>query len=166
MLEQFTRNALRRLVALVALSVVASSAIAADELVKCTASAGECEKQIRAMLTGRTYIGFKLAESRWGIVIKSVVPESPAALAGLRVGDRIFALNGEDASKADVAEFKQMLANAKSSNGRITFGIVRAGTVLRITTRIEQMTKEQIDKVVAAHLRDAHQLETHAGGDH
>jgi predicted metalloprotease with PDZ domain len=167
MVHHSDRHIVRRLVAVLALSLVASApSFAAEELVKCTASARQCERQIREMLSGRTYLGFKLAESRWGIVIRSVVPDGPAALAGLRAGDRIFAINGEDASKADIAEFKRMLSAAKTPNGRISFGVVRAGQVFRATARFEQMSKEQIDKVVAAHLKEAHQVETHAGGDH
>ena len=150
-----------------------SPPVFADELVKCSASAKECEQQIREMLGGRTYLGVKFGESRWGIVITSVVSESPAALSGLRNGDRVYALNGKDASKLTISEFKALLNQAKGT-GRVSFGIVRAGQVLRITTRLEVMSKEQVDKVVAAHLKEAHdapvqssrQAENHSGGNH
>lgn len=166
MTDRFNSASLRQMVAAVALSFVTTTSMAGpDELVKCNASARECEQQIRGMLAGKTYLGVKLGESRWGVVVTSVVPESPAALAGLLAGDRIYSVNGVDSSKADVAEFKRMLARAKNT-GRISFGVVRAGTVLRVNTRLERMSREQVDKVVVTHFRSAHQLEGPAGGNH
>lgn len=164
MTERFT--SLRQLVAIVALILSTTSAVAGpEELVRCNASARECEQQIREMLAGKTYLGIKLGESRWGVVVTAVVPESPAALAGLRAGDRIYAINGEDSSKSDVAEFKRMLGRAKNT-GRISFGVVRAGNVIRVNTRLERMSREQVDKVVATHLRSAHQGDGPTGGSH
>jgi predicted metalloprotease with PDZ domain len=157
------------IVAAIVLMLTAASLAAkpyADDTQRCTAPAKECEQQIREMLVGKTYLGVKLTESRWGIVVKSVVQDSPAALAGLRAGDRIFAINGRDASKADITEFKKMLSTAKGS-GKVSLNVVRAGTVIRIYARLEQMSKEQIDKVVENHLREAHQSgEPQSAGNH
>jgi predicted metalloprotease with PDZ domain len=153
---------LQRLLKFCAVSLVAGAALAADQTQRCTAPAKVCEQQIRSMLTGRTYLGVKLTESRWGIVVASVVKDSPADLAGIRAGDRIFAINGRDASKADIAEFKRKLSSVRQT-GKVTFSIVRSGTVTRISARLEQMSKEQVDKVVENHLREAHQGEIHTG---
>lgn len=153
---------IRYLISLFAAAVVATAAISDDQAHRCPAQAKVCEQQIRALLAGKPYFGARFSESRWGIVVKSVVRDSPAGRAGFVAGDRIFAVNGQDATKADIAEFKRMLTNARSN--KVTLAIVRANRVARITVRLEQMTKEQVDKVVEKHLRAAHTAEQRASG--
>lgn len=153
-----------RILAVIAFSfLTASSSVAQEVQQKCTASASECELQIRQMLAGKTYLGVKITQSRWGLVLQSVAPGSPAAAAGLEPGDRIFAVNGKITSKADIAAFKRMIGQVKGSKA-LNLTIVRAGQVRRVYLRPQHLSKEQVDKVVAAHFRDAHQIDTHAGG--
>jgi predicted metalloprotease with PDZ domain len=142
-------------------ATVALPAFPSDENRGCSAASKQCELQIRSMLAGRVYLGVRLAESRWGLLVKSVVPDSPAAHAGLKAGDRIFTINGRDLSKADIADFKRVLEEAKTS-GRVYFGVARAGSVQRIFARLETMSRDQIEKVIASHLRDAHDIDANA----
>lgn len=153
---------IRNLVSMFAAGALATAAIGMDQTQRCTAPAKTCAQQIRSLLAGKPYFGAKYSESRWGIVVRSVDAGSPAARGGLRTGDRIFAVNGQDATKADIAEFKRMLSATRSN--RVTLAIVRADRVARLTIRIEQLTKEQIDKVVENHIREAHQPEQQARG--
>lgn len=150
----------QRFVAALALTMAAVSAIGADEQ-KCSSAARDCEIQIRQMLAGKTYLGVKLTQSRWGLVVQSVSPKSPAALGGLQEGDRLFAVNGKICSKADAAEFKRMVGQVRG-NKALHLTIVRAGQVRKVYIRPEHLSKAQVDKVVATHLREAHQT---AGGD-
>lgn len=144
----------KRILAVLALITAATTLFAADEI-RCTGSPHECEQQIREMLAGRRYLGVKLTETRWGLEVQSVVPESPAARAGLRVGDRILAVNGKDCSRAKVKDFKKIMNDAKAA-GKVTIAVVRAGAITWVYANIDALSKEQIDKIVAAHLRDAH----------
>jgi predicted metalloprotease with PDZ domain len=150
---------------------LAAVALAADEpqQQKCTSSAQECELQIRQMLAGKTYLGVKLAQSRWGLVVTSVADQSPAKDGGLRPEDRIFAINGKNCSKADVAEFKRLIGQVRG-NKTINLTIVRAGQVRRVYLRPQHLSREQVDKVVSTHLKQAHAVgqpsETHASGAH
>jgi predicted metalloprotease with PDZ domain len=129
----------------------------ADASRKCEASAKDCELQIREMLAGKRYLGAKFEESRWGMVIAHVEPDSPAAVAGLNVSDRVFAVNGKEATKGGFKRFKALLNEAAAKEGgRVYFTIIRVGRVLRIAVRMTVMSKEAIDKVVAAHLKEAH----------
>lgn len=41
-------------------------------------------------------LGVSLRYSHEGVVVESVVPDSPAARAGLQVGDKLYAINGEN----------------------------------------------------------------------
>lgn len=129
----------------------------ADASKKCEASARYCEQQIREMLSGKRHLGARVEESRWGIVITHIYPDSSAERAGLQVGDRIYALNGKEASKGGTAGFKALLNEAASKEGgRVYFTVIRVGRILRIQARMSVLSKEQIDKVVAAHLKEAH----------
>lgn len=134
----------------------AGGAYADDASASCSATATECARQIRAMMEGKAFLGVKLQESRWGVEVKSVVHGSPAAAAGLRDGDRIYAINGKEISASDLPEVKKMISNV-GPNGRIYLTVVRYGTVLTLQPRLRRMSDAQITKVVASHLRMAHQ---------
>lgn len=117
------------------------------------------------MLTGRRYLGLQIVELRPGLVIKSVVANSPAARAGLKANDRLIAVNGRTLAEATAPEFKQLLANAKET-GRLWMIVQRRGAYRKIEVRLEPYTKEQISKIVAQHLAQAHTVQPNTAGSH
>ena len=122
---------------------------------KCTASAKECETQIRKMLAGQKYLGVHLADSEKGIVVRSIMPESPAWYADLRVGDILTGVEGRSARSMKVKDIKPLIDRAKS-RGTIMMIVRRGGALDRADMRFAVMGKEQLDKIVAAHLKEAH----------
>lgn len=132
-----------------------ASLASADDKAKCTAAADECETQIREMLAGRKYIGLKVAKTNAGILVTSVVPGSPGERAGVRAGDRIVTINGRDCTAAKVTIVKEIL-NATKEGYKVSFTVDRSGYFRRLDVRVEVLSKGQIDKAVAAHLREAH----------
>ncbi|MFM9059869.1 MAG: M20/M25/M40 family metallo-hydrolase [Planctomycetaceae bacterium] len=76
---------------------------------------------------------------RWGIgsrpdpgeptapVVVRVTPESPAAVAGLLVGDRIVAVDG-----TAVASHDAMIARMRAAVGQVTLEVDRAGVITRL----------------------------------
>lgn len=122
------------------------------------------------MLEGRAYLGVKLAESRFGVEVRSVVPGSPADAAGLKAGDRIYSINGRELSTSDLPSVKKIISKVGPS-GRLQLTVVRFGTVFSLQARPQRMSKAQIQKVVSAHLQMAHDLkptssaEVHARAD-
>jgi predicted metalloprotease with PDZ domain len=124
---------------------------------KCPLSAQECEKQIREMLSGKRYLGVKLEETRHGLVITRVVPDSPAEFYGLHEGDRILSVNGIDCTGAKINAFKQVLSRIGEER-KMIFTIDRAGFFESIAVQMEVMSEKQIDQIVATHLREAHQV--------
>ena len=136
--------------------LLASASLPASDA-SCSATHVDCARQIRTMMQGRAYLGVKLGESRWGVEVKSVVPGSPAETAGLRPGDRIHAINGQQIGQQNLPAVKRILSETRPS-GRIYLTVVRFGTVLSLQTRVQRMSDDQIDKVIASHLRQAHNL--------
>lgn len=122
---------------------------------KCTAAARDCDQQIRQMLSGRRFLGVTVEEQEAGLVVRSVVPNSPAARSGLRAGDRLIAVNGKSLVHSTSREFKQTIADARET-GRVRMIIWRQGAYSMIETRLEPYSKEQVDKIVAAHLAQGH----------
>jgi S1-C subfamily serine protease len=122
---------------------------------KCSASARECDEQIRHFLGGRRYLGATIEERNPGLVIKSVIPNGPAARAGLRAGDRLIAVNGKSVTRAAAREFKQIIADARET-GRVSIILARSGAYARIEARLEPYSREQLNKIVAAHLAQSH----------
>ena len=129
----------------------------------CKAAARECELQIREMLRGKHYLGVRLEETQYGIRIRDVHEESPAAAGGMGDGDLILAVNGRDMTRASLKEFKAAILEARrKSDGRLNLLVNRAGQIRRLYVHLGEMPKAEVDKVVAAHLREAH-AETSTG---
>ncbi|HET7433964.1 MAG TPA: PDZ domain-containing protein [Thermoanaerobaculia bacterium] len=134
--------------------LIASFTLSADEP-KCSSTARECEQEIRQMLSGRRYLGVQLVELKPGLVIKSVIGNSPASRAGLRENDRLVAVNGHSVTLASAREFKQILADARMTG--VLFVIVqRRGAYKKVEVKLEPYSKEQIDKIINAHLTRNH----------
>ena len=148
----------------VAVATAFSAAIIAHaQEPKCRVPANECERSIRQMLSGRRYLGLDIVEIKPGLVIKSVRPESPASRADFQDGDRLIAVNGKSMEKATAKLFKETLAEARQT-GRLWIIVLRRGAYKKIEARLEPYPQEYIDKVVSAHLAQAHGVATTAGG--
>lgn len=145
---------------LIGLILLTGIAVRASDEKRCSAKASSCERSIRDMMLGRKYLGVRFSDSRSGLVVKAIIDGSPAAKSGLRVGDRILTVNGVDCSKADMRRFKTVLKNAKEDS-EITMAVFRLGSLKWVTIELQQMSKEQIDRVVASHMRDAHEAAPH-----
>lgn len=137
----------------VVVSLLAAASVWADG--KCSASARECEQQIRHMLSGRRYLGLQIVELKPGLVVKTVIDDSPAQRAGMKENDRLIGCNGVNLKKATAREFKQVLASA-SATGTIFMIIQRRGALKKIELRLEPYPKEQVDRIIAQHLIQSH----------
>jgi len=136
------------------IALVAAAAVLADEP-KCSATARECDQLIRQMLSGRRFLGVTIEERPGGLVVKAITANSPAERAGFATGDRLIALNDKPLTKSTAKEFKQLVAAARET-GRLRIIIYRRGAYKVFEPRLEPYTKEQIDKIVAAHLSQSH----------
>jgi predicted metalloprotease with PDZ domain len=144
------------------LTCVAAAAAYAQEPKKCSASARECEISIRQMMNGRRYLGLEVVDLKPGIIVKTVVDDSPAQRSGFNADDRLIAVNGRAMTRATVREFKQALSETNGS-GVLWVIIQRRGAYRKLDVRLEPYTKAQIDKIVAAHLSQSHSSAAVAG---
>jgi predicted metalloprotease with PDZ domain len=151
-----------RLISLLIAGLSATVLLAGDEPKHCNASAKECDQQIRTMLSGRRYLGISVVNLKPGIVIKSVVADSPAERANFKAGDRLMAVNGHPLTESTVEDFKRLLAGARDV-GTLWVIVQRRGALQRIEVRLEPYTKAQIDKIIAAHLAKSHTATASAG---
>lgn len=139
------------------LTVLTIAATAAAAQSHCKAEAKECEQKIRQILANKRYLGVTLADTRWGTVIKEVVPDSPAARAGLRADDRIIGINNHDCTGVSSKEVKQLLMpGGRPEQVEITIVVFRIGEVRRLQAKLGLMPDEKIDKIVQRHLETAH----------
>ncbi|MGN6183096.1 MAG: PDZ domain-containing protein [Thermoanaerobaculia bacterium] len=107
------------------------------------------------MLSGCRFLGMTVDERNNGLVITNIVANSPASRYGLKVGDRLIAVNGKSLTNATPREFKQIVADARSTC-RLWMIISRNGAYTKLEARLEPYSKEQIDKIIAAHLSQSH----------
>jgi S1-C subfamily serine protease len=135
-------------------ATLAAATLLADEP-KCAGVARDCDQQIRHMLSGRRYLGATIEDRNPGLVVKSVHENSPAAREGLKAGDRLIALNGKSLTQANLREFKQYIADARST-GRLFIIVSRRNVYHTLQVRLEPYSKEQIAKIIAAHLSHSH----------
>jgi predicted metalloprotease with PDZ domain len=137
----------------VALLVAAPAALAEEP--KCPASSRECDLAIRQMLKGSRYFGAMVEETHPGLVVKAVNINSPAEAAGLKKGDRLITMNDKSLTQASFKEYKQLLHDARVS-GKVFMIVWRRGAYKKLETRLVPYTKEQIEKIIAAHVAQSH----------
>ncbi len=83
-------------------------------------------------------VGTVLRQRRDGIYIQEVRPDTPSEVAGLRAGDRILALDGEDVADYAVWEFVDIALGPEGSE--VVYTVDRAGEEVDIV-----MVRELID---------------------
>jgi predicted metalloprotease with PDZ domain len=137
-------------------------AVVAGDDSKCKAAVRECDLQIRQLMSGRRYLGATISDEKPGLVVTKIVERGPAHRAGILVGDRLVVMNGKSLASASTREFKQILAEARQT-GRLMIIVMRDGQYKRIIARLEPYTKEQLDKMIAAHVAQSH---TSTAGGH
>jgi S1-C subfamily serine protease len=137
----------------------AAAALLRAQEPKCSAAAKECDEKIRQFLSGRRYLGATIEERNQekssGLFVKSVIADGPAEKSGLRAGDRLIAVNGKSLTHASAREFKQMVADARGT-GRLFIILARGGAYMTIEAYLQPYSREQINKIVAAHLAQSH----------
>jgi membrane-associated protease RseP (regulator of RpoE activity) len=93
------------------------------------------ELPIPRLLEERPFVGITIAEGDKGIEIKTVIPGSPAKEAGLKKGDVILAIDGEE---VDSPEAVTDLVSDAEPGDELTFTVVRKGKERDIDVRLSE----------------------------
>jgi len=149
-----------RLIRLSAVVVSIAAAAFADDAKKCNTPPDECARQIRQMMAGKPYLGAEIGELSpgQGLVVKTIVPESPAERGDLKPGDRLIAVNGHRTAEASIKDFKTIVAEIGRTHRHIWMLVQRHGALKKIDVMMEPLSKAQIERIVAQHLAEAHSI--------
>ena len=74
-------------------------------------------------------------------VIKSVFDDSPAEKAGIKIGDKIIAINNEDMTSKNVIEMTNIIKNKK---GKITLTLIRDNSKINLDVNVGDVYKPAI----------------------
>lgn len=110
----------------------------------------------RAQRAGQADIGLTVVPGRGSLEVEEVVPDGPAAMAGLRPGDRILAIDGKRTGWRDAAEPAALLAGPDKTpvvlTVRARHGAVREVSVLRAILPPETVFAERLGDVLVLRL--------------
>ena len=105
--------------------------------------------------SGQAGLGISLARTRAGIVVRSVVPGSPADDAGLRPGDRIQGVDDRLIRGEDAATVEGLVRGAEGSTVRLawrTRGRLRTQEIERALVPPQTVVAERLGEVVLIHI--------------
>ncbi|MBD1851504.1 trypsin-like peptidase domain-containing protein [Cyanobacteria bacterium FACHB-502] len=98
----------------------------------------ELTPELRSRINGSD-VGFQVTQDQ-GIIVLKVLPDSPAARAGLRAGDVIVAVNGNSIENVDQI---QQQVDATGINNTMQLTVNRNGNTQQVTVRPEALPAQQ-----------------------
>jgi carboxyl-terminal processing protease len=101
-------------------------------------SAEQRRRDAQALKGTLVGIGVEMAERDGHTVVAAVYPESPAAKAGLRAGDRLVRIEGEDVAGLNLAQLGERLRGPAGTELHIT-ALHPDNTVTDVTVRREEI---------------------------
>ncbi|MEM7481024.1 MAG: PDZ domain-containing protein [Acidobacteriota bacterium] len=143
------------LVALTALAAITASVYGGDYK-KCDASTEECLTAMAEKIRSKGWLGIeteKNADGRYAVT--AVTADSPAAEAGFRAGDVLFALNGVELS----SENKKKLAKVKKSLGpgaKADYVVLRGESKTKLVAELAPVPDTVMAQWIGQHMLDQH----------
>ena len=101
-----------------------------------------------SVLSGYAGIGIAVGRTERGLTVRQVMRHSPAAAAGIEVGDRLLSVDGEDVTGLGLDELTARLQGAVGSRVRVT--VERDGRTLDFSMTRETILEENVTARQAA----------------
>ncbi len=145
------RVAVLATVVAVALLVSGSHPAAAGQ--KCPLPLDECLKQMAASARSTGWIGLELDDlmPSGGYRVMDVIPGSPAAKAGIRIGDVLSAIDAIGMAGNDPGAFLRARAGWKPGQ-KVKFTILRGGVERHIVITLVPMPADVMAKWIGKHM--------------
>lgn len=89
------------------------------------------------------------------MVVKRVVPGSPAEAAGMKPGDALVALNGTPLGEKSEAA-KKAAQKAMVPGGKVTYTVLRDGKERPVEVTLGKLPREVLAQWVGAHMLESH----------
>jgi C-terminal processing protease CtpA/Prc len=122
---------------------------------KCSADAQSCLNWFADKYKNRGWAGVSLEMSDAGLRVSEVHPGTPAAGAGVQVGDVLVAINGVEykpENQDKMAEFEEQMV----PGGEFTYTISRNGTTKDIGFALAEMPMDVVARMVGMHMLNDH----------
>jgi predicted metalloprotease with PDZ domain len=120
---------------------------------KCTYTAQECLNHM-AMMKGRGWTGIDLDHTPDGaMIVKDVVPGSPAEKAGFAKGDALVALNGVPMTDGPAV---QKARGEWTPGQKVTYTVKRSDAEKSLVVTLVPMPEESYEKMVGHHMLSDH----------
>jgi C-terminal processing protease CtpA/Prc len=119
----------------------------------CTMSAEDCQKAF-AESKNRGWLGIEGENAEGGgWLVKNVVPGSPAAAAGFKSGDVLYALNGVTINEANHDKIKAIKKDLKPGS-QVTYTVKRGDSETRLAATLGTMPDKVYQTMVAEHMKE------------
>ncbi|HEY7410679.1 MAG TPA: PDZ domain-containing protein [Vicinamibacteria bacterium] len=122
---------------------------------KCSMAVQECLDAMTTALRNKGWAGLEIDKSRAGsLVVKAVVPGSPAEVAGFRAGDVLIALNGVALAEEKNREALNAVRKALVPGARATYTVDRDGVSRRLVVVLAPMPENIRAAYIGEHMME------------
>ena len=134
---------------------IAPAVLAGHDHYKCTKTTQDCLNEMSAEFKNRGWLGFELDKSEDGrMVIKKVIPGSPAEQAGFQAGDVLVAMQGIKLGDESNKEALMAAKKAMLPGKQVTYTVQRAGADKKVTATLAPVPQEVLAQWVGNHMMD------------
>lgn len=134
-------------------------ALAGGEHAKCEMSAEECLAYYAKKAENYGWVGIELDDTELKgatyMMVKKVVPESPASQAGFRVKDVLFAMNGVELVDANKEKIKETRGEWLPGQ-HVKYTLRRGNKDVIVNLTLGQMPREVLAQIVGEHMLEMH----------
>ena len=135
------------------IAIALTGPVLAGEKHPCTAGTQDCLDKMVAKMQHKGWVGieYEKKDKSGTPVVGKVIPDSPAAEAGLRKGDVLVAVNGVKYGDDDEAKWKKV-KKSWTPGSTITYTVDRGGKSKEIDVTLGQVPEEVLAAWIGEHM--------------